>query len=140
MSEEIARAVADTTVRSPAEQLATLHRMLRNGDETIRAQLVRIAEQEAATRQALAQLEAATADNATLCRLLGLDAAGHPGADLLADYLRLRQIADAADGYIRYGGAERWMALKRALDADVGQAGDTQAGGVAGIWRQGGGD
>lgn len=109
MSEEIARAVADTTVRSPAEQLATLHRMLRNSDETIRAQLVRIVEQEAATRQALAQLEAAAADNATLCCLLGLDAAGHPGADLLGHGAKT-----VTEKYIRRNMASMRRALEKA--------------------------
>lgn len=107
MSEEIAQAAADAPlIARQAAEIAELRRALANSDTAI--------------RQALAQLEAAAADNATLCRLLGLDVAGHPGADLLADYVRLRQIVDAADGYIRYGGADRWQSLRQALDANAG--------------------
>lgn len=106
MSEEIqlARALGETP--DPHQTITHLQHALANTD--------------AALRTAMRAEQIAVADNAVMLRMLGMAGADvHPGAQLLADYERLKRIEHAAAEYMKFGGAERWLALKHALDADV---------------------
>lgn len=106
MSEEIALARAVGETADPRQTITHLQRTLANTD--------------AALRTAMAAEQAAVADNAVMLRLLGItNPSTHPGAQLLADYERLKRIEYAAAEYIQFGGADRWLVLKYALNADV---------------------
>lgn len=102
MSEEIALAAASLNLATQMTLFAT------------------IAQLTAARDHALAQLEAAAARNVILQRLLGLETIDDLGADLLADYHRLKRIVAIVDGYARLGGTDRWQALRDALEEGVG--------------------
>ena len=116
MSEEVAQAAASLR---HAAQITVLHRILANSDRHVRELLATIAQLTAACDHALAQLEAAAARNVILQRLLGLETIDGLGADLLADYHRLKRIVAIADGYVRFGGTDRWQALRDALEEGV---------------------
>ena len=112
-----------------AAENTRLKRVLANSDVYVRDLLVRITAQEQAIRSLRAHADATAADNAALCRLLGITEGAHPGLDLLADYQRLKQIEHAAAALMTHGGADRRQALITALEAD-GEEGDHDAPGL----------